>query len=663
MPAKNTAIAAGLLLLTLVLPAAADTWTEYSEIGPTFATLQATYPDLCKRYNLGQSVQGRDLWALRISDNILLEEDEPEFKYISTMHGNEIVGTKMLMMLCEYLLTGYDVDPQATNIIDEIDLWIVPLMNPDGYDRSPRTRENANGIDLNRNFPNYGEANTTDGRAIETAHIMNFSAAHTFTCSANLHTGVLVVNYPFDNDDTGSQYSPDDDLFIYISEQYSQYNLPMWNGDWYHGITNGADWYMIWGGMQDWNYHFMGNNEVTIELSNVHEPPAYLIPEYWNDNRDSMLAYIETCLIGVRGIVTDAGTGLPLEAIVTVAGRDHEIYTDPDVGDYHRMLLPGSYDLIFEVDGFPVTVTDVAVMAGDATRLDMELYGPPVVLAPNGGEELPVNETTIVNWSGNPVARFHVQHTSNYGETEAVFDGFESGELGPEYDTGGDAPWFVTSAVSHAGSYYARAGDIGDYDNSWMTRTVGGGEISFWYRVSSEANYDFFNFYIDAQRLIHASGTTGDWTHFSMMLAPGNHLLKWEYDKDQSQSHGSDTVWIDDLQIVDDLTDWTDIVELTDPGEMTAEWTPTEESEDCKVRVRAFYEGSYYGAWDESDETFAVGAGSSCPADFDGDSDVDTADLLFLLGAWGTPAGDVDGDGDTDTSDLLALLADWGMCP
>ena len=54
---------------------------------------------------------------------------------------------------------------------------------------------------------------------------------------------------------------------------------------------------------------------------------------------------------------------------------------------------------------------------------------------------------------------------------------------------------------------------------------------------------------------------------------------------------------------------------------------------------------------------------SSCPADFDGDGDVDTADLLYLLGKWGTPYGDVDGDGDTDTADLLDLLAAWGQCP
>jgi hypothetical protein len=58
-----------------------------------------------------------------------------------------------------------------------------------------------------------------------------------------------------------------------------------------------------------------------------------------------------------------------------------------------------------------------------------------------------------------------------------------------------------------------------------------------------------------------------------------------------------------------------------------------------------------------------IGTTDLCPGDFDGDGDVDTADLLFLLGAWGTPDGDVDGDGDTDTADLLALLAAWGECP
>ncbi|MDY7108721.1 MAG: hypothetical protein SYC29_08795, partial [Planctomycetota bacterium] len=68
--------------------------------------------------------------------------------------------------------------------------------------------------------------------------------------------------------------------------------------------------------------------------------------------------------------------------------------------------------------------------------------------------------------------------------------------------------------------------------------------------------------------------------------------------------------------------------------------------------------------WNIDDvEILGVEMGVPCPADFDDDGDVDTADLLFLLSAWGTPYGDIDGDGDTDTADLLALLAAWGECP
>ena len=71
-----------------------------------------------------------------------------------------------------------------------------------------------------------------------------------------------------------------------------------------------------------------------------------------------------------------------------------------------------------------------------------------------------------------------------------------------------------------------------------------------------------------------------------------------------------------------------------------------------------------YSGWNIDDiEIWGVPPMPDCPADFDDDGDVDSADLLFLLGAWGTPNGDVDGDGDTDTADLLALLGAWGECP
>ena len=186
-------------------------------------------------------------------------------------------------------------------------------------------------------------------------------------------------NYPYDNNPSGSSVytaCPDDDLFIVISKEYSRHNSPMWNSSSFpYGITNGADWYAIDGGMQDWNYRYMGCNAVTLELSTTFAPPASQIPTYWNNNRQSMLSYMATCLWGVRGLVTGPG-GTPLACTVTVDGRDHDIYTDPDVGDYHRMLLPGTYDLTFDPDGYPArTIYDVVVTDGDATRVDVS-WGP-----------------------------------------------------------------------------------------------------------------------------------------------------------------------------------------------------------------------------------------------------------------------------------------------
>jgi len=659
----KTTVVAGLVTLLAGMPVAADTWTDYDDIGPDLLNYETTYPTLAKRYDLGLSVQSRHLWAIRISDNVTVEEDEPEFKYIATMHGDEIVGTKMCMNLIDDLLTNYGSDPQVTTIVDEVDLWIVPLMNPDGYDRVSRTRYNANGVDLNRDFPegSTGDPNTTEGRAIETAHIMNWSFGESFTASANLHGGALVVNYPFDNDGLGSVPSPtpDDDLFIYISEEYSYYNSPMWNSaTFYHGITNGADWYSIDGGMQDWNYRYMGGNEVTIELSDNKEPPASQIATFWSENRDSMLAYIETCLIGVRGIVTDGVSAAPLAATITVSGRDHEIYTDPDVGDYHRMLLPGTYALTFTAGGYdPVVESGVVVDSGGATLLDVQMYGAPQITSPNGGELLDAGVETSVIWTGNPAAQFHVQYSGNYGDVESVTDGFESGSLGPEYTTGGDANWYVTASSAYTGTYSARAGSITHDELTWMKRSAGGGDLSFWYRVSSESSWDYFYFYIDGDRKLDVSGNVG-WTQYSTTLPAGSYELRWEYDKDGSMSSGSDTVWIDDLEIVEDNTAWADIINLTSTGVTSTPWTPSVAGDAYKVRVRS-YKDAAYGDWDESDATFAVEA----TGDYEHDGDVDLADFaLFQVCFGSSPSGDCqaafdfDGDDDVDPVDHAGFV-------
>jgi carboxypeptidase D len=320
-----------------------------------------------------------------ITDNPDIEEDEPEFRYISTMHGDEVTGMEMCFFFIEMLLSEYGTNPRISSLIDETVIWIMPCMNPDGLELG--TRRNANNADLNRSFPIYpedysqtiydGEPLGDEGREPEVAHVMRWSAEHSFTLSANYHGGALVVNYPYDDDGMGSVFSPtpDNELFEHISRLYSMYNLPMWESTQYEdGITNGAEWYVIYGGMQDWFYRFEGCNDITIEVSVIKTPPFNKIPDFWDENRESMMVYLESIHMGVRGIITDRATGEALYGRVRVEGNTQPVFTDPDIGDYYRMLLPDTYNLIFEAEGYATKrIENIIVTDGPATRVDVQL--------------------------------------------------------------------------------------------------------------------------------------------------------------------------------------------------------------------------------------------------------------------------------------------------
>lgn len=667
-----------ILALSVVLAGAAAStaapYRPYTDVETFLANAEAQYPSLCKRVSLGASVQGRTLWALCVSNNVNVQSDEPEVCLISTMHGDEPVGTENLLSLITLLTTQYNIDSRATNIVNNVELWIVPVMNPDGY--TSATRENVNGINLNRDFPDpyTSPSNTIAGRQPETAAIMTWRFGRHFTLSANFHTGALVVNYPFDNNATGASVftpSPDEDMFVSLSEKYSQFNPPMWSSPtFFHGITNGAAWYSVSGGMQDWAYVYMGCNEVTIELSNVKTPPASQLPQLWIENRDSLQSYIEQSLIGVRGLVTDQLTSAPLNATVSVVGRAHNIYTDPAVGDYHGMLNPGTYTLRFDAAGKESRqIPGVVVNAGAATRLDVPLSGPARVVSPNGGETLNVGQPASITWTGHPAAQFQVQYTLDANSQSTVNEGFESGILDPAFSTGGAANWFLVNIPVHTGTRSARAGIISHGQTSWMTRTFNGpGTASFWYRVSSESGHDYFNFYVDGSQVIHQSGTVAFTSYSTPLLPAGSHELKWEYVKDGSNSAGADTVWIDDVQIVTDNATWVDAGPLTPVGATSLSWTPPSATSAARVRVRAYYDGTLYGAYDWSDAVFTVAAAPTA-GDVNCDGVLDAADVTALVVALTDPTaygtnypgcpilrGDMDHNGLVDGADVEGFV-------
>ncbi|MBN1754634.1 hypothetical protein JW877_00335 [bacterium] len=352
----------------------------YAEQTAILHNIAVANPSIALLDSFGPSVEGRWIWALKLTDNPHLDEDEPEFCYFATMHGDEPPGTEMCINLIQLLINGYDTSATFANIIDNCELWIVPLLNPDGYTHVPSPRRyNANGIDLNRNFPVPDGSIGDDGTynlEPETEAIMGFCNEHHFVIAANYHTGALLTNYPWDYTYTRS---PEDTLLIELSLAYSYHNPPMWNStEFDYGITNGADWYIVRGSLQDWGHHVHKQLHLTIEINNIKWPSESALDGLWEDNRESMLALIAWVNRGVRGIVSDSLTGNPLGATVNVLSIDNPVYCDPAVGDYHRVLIPGTYTIQYSCPLYsPKTISGIVVGTGEATRVDVQLrpYG------------------------------------------------------------------------------------------------------------------------------------------------------------------------------------------------------------------------------------------------------------------------------------------------
>ncbi|XP_070684759.1 carboxypeptidase D [Pempheris klunzingeri] len=351
------------------------------------------FPAIAHLYSAGRSVENRELYVMVISDNPTVhEKGEPEFKYVGNMHGNEVVGRELLLNLIEYLCRNYGTDPEVTNLVNNTRIHIMPSMNPDGYEVATeddlsgcKGRNNSNNFDLNRNFPDQFTT-ITDPRQPETIAVMNWLKSNPFVLSANLHGGSLVVNYPYDDDkQLKTQYSPspDDKVFQQVSRAYSQENPLMHNGhpckDLYpkeyfkDGITNGANWYNVPGGMQDWNYLNTNCFEVTIELGCVKYPNARDLPTSWEQNRRALLQFIHQVHSGVKGTVSDIsdGTGIP-NATISVEGIDHNITTAP-TGDYWRLLTPGTYSITASAHGYKHVRTYATVTNDGVEVVDFRL--------------------------------------------------------------------------------------------------------------------------------------------------------------------------------------------------------------------------------------------------------------------------------------------------
>ena len=354
------------------------TYTQYDSIMQSFA---ANFPLLCHLDTIGTSINGRIVFALKISDNAGLKENEPEVFYTSTMHGNETGGYILMLRLADYLLKNYSLSTRVKNMVDNLEIWINPLANPDGTYTSGNTitsptRTNANGYDLNRSFPDPLDPSIVSPK--EDVDMMRFMRKHKFVISANFHAGEEVVNYPWDR---WSRLHADNTWFYDISRSYAdtvhEHSIAGYMTAFDNGITNGYAWYDIWGGRQDFVTWELQGREVTIELDyDKVTPPANLEP-LWESNWRSLLGYLENALYGIHGFVKDLDTAEPVPAKIFITGHDSDsshIYSDTISGSFIRLLAPGLWNITFSADGYrDTTITNVLVVEGQKTDLTVEM--------------------------------------------------------------------------------------------------------------------------------------------------------------------------------------------------------------------------------------------------------------------------------------------------
>lgn len=119
------------------------------------------------------------------------------------------------------------------------------------------------------------------------------------------------------------------------------------------GITNGAAWYVLYGGMQDYNYMYTNCFEITIEVGCYKYPYEKELPKYWEDNQVALLAYLQEVLKGVKGFIMDVRNNPIFNATIHVEGIDHDV-NSYKYGDYWRLLVPGTYSITVNKTGYGI---------------------------------------------------------------------------------------------------------------------------------------------------------------------------------------------------------------------------------------------------------------------------------------------------------------------
>jgi len=276
----------------------AGLYHTYAEIEKELHDLQAAHSNLAQLVDLGKSVENRSIWAIKISDNVATEEDEPEILFIGGHHAREWISIDVPFLLAKHLLENYNSDPKIQGYVNSGEIWIVPLLNPDGHQYSVTSnrlwrknrRNNGDGtfgVDLNRNYSYQWGGPGSSGDTFseiyrgsgpfsepETKVIRDFSQQHNFIAMLSYHNFSQLVLYPWGYTNSPA---PDEALMHGLAQTMAD-NIFNVHGKRYTAEQS-SDLYLASGDATDWLYGQTTAPSYTIELRPASAFPGFELPE------------------------------------------------------------------------------------------------------------------------------------------------------------------------------------------------------------------------------------------------------------------------------------------------------------------------------------------------------------------------------------------------
>lgn len=557
----------------------------YSENVAFVDSLRLLYPEvISEKWSLGQSHQGRDIWCFRVSANPDVDENEPEILIDGMHHAREIMASEFPIMFAEYLAQNYGTDPEITYLLNNRELYIVPIVNPDGivYNESLNSngggmwrknrRNNGDGtygVDPNRNYPymwgldNNGSSPYTDsdvyrgpsaGSEPEVQAMMNFINDHHFITHDSVHTYSNLALFPWGYT---SSDSPHHSTFEHMGQEMTKFNGYQYGqpSDILYDVNGGTtDW--TYGAQDEHNAIFSFTSEIgsssdgfwpsesrrgPLFQENIW-PHIYLMRAagvYYDVNSAVTTGSAKNIDPGQSGFlnftidnqsVVASGMGLSLSVSSDDAWTHFDEVTR-NIGD-----LPAMASKTLGVDPLPITI-DEGCPDGHIVRFNVTLHIP--------GDD-PTFELSFM--VGQPNSIF--------------FDDFEGGLT--NWSTTGN--WGLTTQQSHSTSNSLSDSPYGEHGNNENTSATLNGSyqaatFSFWHRYEFESNYDYGFVQVSANggswnTMMTVNGFNTNWQLSELDLSSyTGQDLRFRFVLDSDGSVTEDGWYIDDVMLTGAGTD------------------------------------------------------------------------------------------------------------